>query len=40
MKLLGIDAIRITARRIEREPREVARRLRLHLDRRRRELTP
>lgn len=38
MKLAGIDAIRITARRIERDPREVARRLRLHLDRRRAEL--
>lgn len=37
MKLAGIDAIRITARRIEREPREVARRLRQHLDRRRAE---
>lgn len=38
MKLAGIDAIRITARRIEHEPQEVARRLRLHLDRRRTEL--
>jgi hypothetical protein len=38
MKLAGIDVIRITARRIEREPREVARRLALHLDRRQREL--
>lgn len=38
MKLAGIDAIRITARRIEREPGEVARRLRLHLTRRRAEL--
>jgi hypothetical protein len=38
MKLAGIDAIRITARRIERQPAEVARRLRLHLERRHREL--
>jgi hypothetical protein len=38
LKLAGIDAIRITARRIEKQPREVARRLRLHLDRRRSEL--
>jgi hypothetical protein len=37
MKLAGIDAIRITARRIEREPREVARRLRQHLRNRRAE---
>jgi Transcriptional regulator, AbiEi antitoxin len=35
LKLAGIDAIRITARRIEREPGEVGRRLRLHLERRR-----
>jgi len=39
MKLAGIDTIRITARRIEREPDEVARRLRLHLHRRRTELS-
>ena len=38
MRLAGIDVIRITARRIEREPREVARRLRLHLQRRHSEL--
>jgi predicted transcriptional regulator of viral defense system len=38
MKLAGIDAIRITARRIERQPHEVAKRLRLHLLRRRSEL--
>jgi predicted transcriptional regulator of viral defense system len=38
MKLAGIDTIRITARRIERQPLEVARRLRMHLDRRRAEL--
>jgi very-short-patch-repair endonuclease len=38
LKLAGIDAIRITARRIEREPRQVGSRLRLHLDRRRQEL--
>lgn len=35
MQLAGIEVIRVTARRIEREPHEVARRLRLHLDRRR-----
>ncbi len=38
MKLAGIDTIRITARRIEREPHEVARRLSLHLSRRRSDL--
>lgn len=38
LKLAGIDAIRITARRIEREPDEVARRLRTLLERRRRAL--
>lgn len=38
MKLAGIDTIRITARRIERQPDEVAERLRLHLHRRRAEL--
>ncbi len=38
MKLAGIDAIQITARRIERDPSEVSRRLRLHLARRRGEL--
>jgi putative AbiEi antitoxin of type IV toxin-antitoxin system len=38
MKLAGIDAIRVTARRIEREPREVGRRIRLHLARRRSDL--
>ncbi len=40
MKLAGIDAIRVTARRVERQPQEVGRRLRLHLERRRRELRP
>jgi predicted transcriptional regulator of viral defense system len=40
MKLAGIDAIRITARRIERRPDEVGRRLRLHLERRCAELCP
>ncbi|MBS1881230.1 MAG: type IV toxin-antitoxin system AbiEi family antitoxin domain-containing protein [Actinobacteria bacterium] len=38
MKLAGIDVVRVTARRIERQPREVADRLRSHLERRRREL--
>jgi very-short-patch-repair endonuclease len=38
LKLAGIDAIRITARRIEREPRQVGERLRIHLTRRRAEL--
>jgi len=33
LKLAGIDAIRITARRIEREPETVGRRLRAHLER-------
>lgn len=40
MRLAGIDVVRITARRIEREPHEVARRLGLHLARRRAELGP
>ena len=39
LKLAGIDAIRITALRIEREPGAVAARLRLHLARRRDELS-
>jgi very-short-patch-repair endonuclease len=38
LKLKGIDSIRITARRIEREPALVATRLRALLERRRREL--
>jgi very-short-patch-repair endonuclease len=38
LKLAGIDAIRVTARRIERHPRAVAERLGRHLDRRRTEL--
>lgn len=38
LKLAGIDSIRISARRIEREPAAVARRLRLLLERRRTEL--
>lgn len=38
MKLAGIDSIRITARRIEREPEQVTGRLRALLDRRRHEL--
>jgi hypothetical protein len=38
LKLAGIDAIRITARRIERQPVAVAQRLSRHLDRRRTEL--
>lgn len=38
LKLAGIDSIRITARRIERQPRLVAERLAKHLDRRRRHL--
>jgi hypothetical protein len=38
LKLAGIDSIRITARRIEQEPRAVARRLKLLLARRRTEL--
>ncbi|MBS1879966.1 MAG: type IV toxin-antitoxin system AbiEi family antitoxin domain-containing protein [Actinobacteria bacterium] len=37
MKLTGIDVVRVTARRIERHPREVASRLRVHLERRRHE---
>jgi hypothetical protein len=40
LKLAGIDAIRITARRIETKPNEVAARLRLHIERRRNELRP
>lgn len=40
LKLAGIDAIRITAKRIETRPREVADRLSRHLQRRRRELEP
>ncbi len=38
LKLAGIDAIRITARRIEQEPDQVAQRLRALLERRRRAL--
>jgi hypothetical protein len=38
LKLAGIDSILLTARRIEREPDEVGRRLRTHLARRRQEL--
>jgi very-short-patch-repair endonuclease len=38
LKLAGIDAIRITARRIEQEPGQVAQRLRILLERRRRAL--
>lgn len=38
LKLAGIDSVRITARRIEREPHEVAKRLSRLLERRRREL--
>ena len=38
LKLAGIDAVRITARRIEREPGRVAKRLDLLLTNRRREL--
>ncbi len=38
MKLAGIDCIRISARRIEREPEQVAARLRTFLTRRRAEL--
>jgi len=38
LKLAGIDAIRITARRLEREPDQVAKRLRMLLERRRRAL--
>lgn len=38
LKLAGIDSVRITARRIEREPRQVAERLGRLLERRRREL--
>ncbi len=38
LKLAGIDAIRITARRIEQEPDQVARRLRALLEHRRRAL--
>ncbi|HEX5610688.1 MAG TPA: type IV toxin-antitoxin system AbiEi family antitoxin domain-containing protein [Solirubrobacterales bacterium] len=39
LKLAGIDSIRITARRIEREPKQVAKRLRTLLAARRRELS-
>ena len=38
MKLAGIDCIPVSARRIEKEPRQVARRIRVLLDRRRREM--
>ena len=38
LKLAGIDSIRITARRLEREPRAVAERIGTLLERRRREL--
>lgn len=38
LKLAGIDSIRVTARRIEREPEAVATRIGLLLTRRRREL--
>jgi predicted transcriptional regulator of viral defense system len=38
LKLSGIDSIRVTARRVEREPEEVGRRLRALLERRRSEL--
>ncbi len=38
LKLIGIDSIRFTARRIEREPGEVAARLGVLLSRRREEL--
>lgn len=38
LKLAGIDSVRLTARRIEREPEEVAKRLGILLDRRRSEL--
>jgi very-short-patch-repair endonuclease len=38
MKLAGIDMIRISARRIERQPKQVASRLRVFLSRRRKEL--
>lgn len=40
LKLAGIDAIRLTARRIEKEPGRVAERLDLLLSNRRRELNP
>lgn len=40
LKLAGIDSIRITARRIEREPRQVVKRLGAMLAARRRELHP
>jgi very-short-patch-repair endonuclease len=40
LKLVGIEMIRITGERIDREPQAVADRLGLHLDRRRRELPP
>ncbi len=38
LKLAGIDAIRITARRLEREPDQVAKRLKTLLERRQRAL--
>lgn len=38
LKLVGIEMIRITDRRLRREPEEVAERVRLHLAQRRREL--
>jgi hypothetical protein len=38
MKLAGIDSIRISARRIETEPQQVAKRIRTFLTRRRTEL--
>lgn len=38
MKLAGIDCIPVSARRIEKEPEQVARRIRILLDRRRREM--
>lgn len=38
LKLAGVDSVLVTARRIEREPAEVGRRLATHLARRRREL--
>jgi hypothetical protein len=40
LKLAGIDAIRLTARRIERHPAAVVKRLAQHLERRRAELRP
>ena len=39
LKLIGIEMIRITGQRMEREPGAVASRLRRHLERRRQELT-